>query len=96
MNCHFCDRVLSLAKHFAYLVESQTIDNPAMLAAIRRMPHDRGRPLPACGQCDTAVPVRAVRQPVNRLHADRPAGPGLLWFSAVLLIGLALAGRDDG
>ena len=95
MNCHFCGDRLELVQQFAYLVETQTVDNPAMLAAIRRLPHDHGRPLASCRACTADAPRREIAGAIGRFHAGSHTSGKLLWFSAVLLLGLAFVGREE-
>lgn len=60
MHCRLCRDELDLAQQFAYLVEAQTVDNPVMLAAIRRLPHAGGRPLRVCRGCQAGLEQRQV------------------------------------
>ena len=60
MPCQFCRHELDLAQQFRYLVEAQTVDNPVMMAAIRRLPHTHGRPLRCCRGCQTVIERKAV------------------------------------
>jgi hypothetical protein len=55
------------ARVFAYLVESDTRDDPALLAAIRTLPQVDGAPLLVCRPCESrlraglAAPRRRTR-----------------------------------
>lgn len=60
LACQFCRTELDLAQQFRFLVEAQTVDNPVMLAAIRRLPHAHGRPLRCCRGCQSAIERKAV------------------------------------
>jgi hypothetical protein len=53
--CQFCRVALDPAQEFAYHVEAQTVGNPTMLAAIRRLPYANGRPLRVCRECQFGI-----------------------------------------
>jgi hypothetical protein len=55
IRCRFCGDELDLGQQFAYLVELQTVSNPVMLKAIRRLPHAGGVPLRCCKGCQAGI-----------------------------------------
>ncbi|HUR55746.1 MAG TPA: hypothetical protein VMZ71_16535 [Gemmataceae bacterium] len=60
--CACCNAPLEPAQEFRFLVESETLDAPAYLAAIRRMPAANGRPVPVCEACQAKLAApRLVR-----------------------------------
>ena len=78
--CQFCRTELDPAQEFTFLVESLTVDNPAMLATIRKLPHTNGRPLRVCRGCETRVACRAAAT------SPRRGAPALL--TAVAAVGV--------
>src|SRR4051794_2463013 len=60
MPCQFCRTDLDLAQQFRYLVEAQTVNDPVMMTAIRRLPHAHGRPLRCCRGCQAAIERKAL------------------------------------
>ena len=78
--CQFCRSALDPAQEFTFLVESQTVGNPTMLAAIRRLPHANGRPLRVCRDCETRVACRGA------VTSTRRGAPMLL--TAVAAVGV--------
>lgn len=92
-RCQFCAAPLDPAQEFRFLVESQTLANPGMLARIRRLPATAdGRPLRVCGGCQAAVEARArvVRAAARPFRAGVLAAAGLLsagWFLGVVFGG---------
>jgi hypothetical protein len=73
--CACCNAPLEPVQEFRILVESETLDNPAFLAAIRRMPAANGRPLPVCASCQA------------KLSAPRPVRAGVVAAVKILSVG---------
>jgi hypothetical protein len=91
LHCRFCGDELDLAQQFAYLVEVQTVSNPVMLRAIRRLPHAGGAPLKCCKACQAGIEqrrfeVRDVNAGVR--HASRRGGQLLLLTAFAVGVGL--------
>ncbi|HVL11204.1 MAG TPA: hypothetical protein VM529_01475 [Gemmata sp.] len=91
--CVCCRRSLEPAQELRFLVETATLDDPAYLAGIRRLPANRaGRPVPVCSACQQLV-ESAPRPAHPRPHAARTgvlATIGLLsvgWLFQTLLLG---------
>lgn len=61
--CARCSAPLEPVQQFRFLVETATLDEPAHLARIRRLPAANGRPLPVCKACQAALaaPTRPSR-----------------------------------
>jgi hypothetical protein len=87
MPCQFCRGELDLAQQFRYLVEAQTVDDPVMMAAIRRLPHAHGRPLRCCRGCQTAIERKAI---VGRFVPARARATGLHGRQYLVLTALAV------
>lgn len=84
-RCLFCAAPLDPAQEFRFLVESQTLANPGMLALIRRLPATLdGRPLRVCGACQAAVEARA--------RAARPAAARRFRAGVLTAVGVLSAG----
>jgi hypothetical protein len=88
MCCQFCRAEMDLAQQFRYLVETQTVNNPVMLAAIRSLPHAGGRPLRVCKPCQTDIESERVTVHDLNARARRMAARG----SQVLLLAVAVVG----
>jgi len=73
--CACCRAPLEPVQEFRFLVESESQNEPALLAAIRRMPSANGCPVPVCAACQARGPVR------------RPVRAGVLAAVGVLSIG---------
>lgn len=54
-RCARCNDPLEPAQHLRFLVETDTLDDPAYLARIRVLPAANGRPVPVCKACQTAL-----------------------------------------
>ncbi len=66
-SCQCCRSELDPARIFAYLVETDTRDNPTMLAAIRTLPQVDGAPLLVCRPCESRLrAARAASAPKRR------------------------------
>lgn len=78
-RCQFCPCELDPAQQFTYLVEVQTVNDPIMMRAIRKLPHHNGRPLRVCKGCQTGIEERRfVVLDANRIrHATVQAGLAL-------------------
>ncbi|HJZ59409.1 MAG TPA: hypothetical protein VKE74_30975 [Gemmataceae bacterium] len=98
-RCQFCGANLEPVQELRFLVETETLDNPAHLNRIRRLPAAAdGRPLRVCKTCQSqleANPARfhaAVEQARSRrqFRTGMLAAVGILsagWFLSVLLHG---------
>jgi hypothetical protein len=73
--CACCRTPLEPVQEFRFHVESESLDAPAFLAAIRRMPSANGRPLPVCAACQA------------RLAAPRPVRAGVAAAVKILTVG---------
>ncbi len=82
--CWCCKGRLEPAQQLRYLVETDTLDDPARLALIRTLPAINGRPVPVCKSCQARL-ERAPLRPVAK-----PKLPGLLGALGVLSVGLVL------
>lgn len=88
-RCRMCDSKLEPAQQLRFLVESESLDEPAFLASIRRLPAVGGRPLPVCGACQrtaAANPAR-FRAAVGRGQVRA----GVLTACGLLSVGLILS-----
>ncbi len=82
LSCRVCGSELDPAQEFAYHVELMTADNPAMLAAIRRLPHANGKPLRVCRKCQRN---RLMPMPTaDRIALRAIAAVGLVAMTATL------------
>ena len=95
--CQFCTRPLEPAQELRFLVETESLGEPAQLNRIRRLPatHD-GKPLRVCRECQHQIernPVR-FRSEVERAHGRKQMRMGLMtafgvlsagWFLSVLI-----------
>jgi hypothetical protein len=91
MCCQFCRAEMDLAQQFRYLVETQTLHNSVMLAAIRSLPHVGGRPLRVCKSCQADIENRRVTIHDLNAHTRQLAARGsqfLLLAAAFVGIGL--------
>jgi hypothetical protein len=87
--CQCCRSELEPARILAYLVESETRDNPTMLAAIRTLPQVDGAPLLVCRSCESRL--RTARQQ----SAPKRGTHLLLAGSFALMLGIAFASFRD-
>lgn len=83
-RCSCCTGQLEPAQQLRFLVETDTLDNPAYLARIRALPSRNGRPLPVCKAC------QAKLEENPRPPAKRPTRPSLIGALGVLSVGLLL------
>ena len=86
LECTFCGTPLHPGQEFRYLVEIQTLDNPRMLEAIRKLPADwSGTPLHVCSQCQRGIESN---------HSDMIAevARGEIWNRIARVLLLLLAG----
>lgn len=87
---------MDLAQQFAYLVEVQTVSNPVMMAAIRRLPHCDGTPLRVCKRCQSGIEQRRyVVRNVNPAHRLLHSGGPFLMIAAVA-VGLGMLTSQFG
>lgn len=86
-RCSCCKGPLEPAQQLRFLVETDTLDDPAYLARIRVLPAVNGKPVPVCKACqtriETAPPARKTAAPVL---------PKLLSAIGALSVGLLLTG----
>jgi len=67
IECQLCYSELEPAQALRFLVETENLDNPGVLEAIRHLPSVRGRPLCVCKRCQArleASPRVVTRRPV--------------------------------
>ncbi|MDY3556930.1 hypothetical protein R5W24_006105 [Gemmata sp. JC717] len=81
--CRCCKGPLEPAQQLRFLVETDTLDEPAYLERIRVLPSVNGRPVPLCRECHARF--EAARRPVAK-----PKLPGLLGTIGALSVGLLL------
>lgn len=89
-HCQFCAGKLEPAQEFRFLVETDTLDDPAHLARIRRLPATpAGKPLRVCGTCQTALEARPrhFRLAVERAHVQRQLRSGMVAAVGILSVG---------
>lgn len=87
-RCACCKGTLEPAQQLRFLVETDTLDNPAYLARIRVLPALNGKPLPVCKACQAQLEARfAARKP-----QPKPLTVKLLAPLGVLSLGLLLSG----
>lgn len=88
-RCSSCKGLLEPAQQLRFLVETDTLDDPAYLARIRTLPSKNGRPLPFCKACQTEL------EATPRPPAKPPLAPrGLLGaLGAALLLGSIFTSR---
>jgi hypothetical protein len=97
LPCRFCRTPLDAAQAFAYHVETATLDNPPMLAVIRRLPHKGGTPLRCCRRCQ--ADIEQARAEVRDTSATaRRAGraAGALLFATVFMLGAGVTTAKQG
>ena len=83
--CACCRGSLEPAQKLRFLVETASLDDPAYLACIRRMPADRrGRPVPVCSECQRLV--ESAPRPARR----RLVPPGIFAAAGILSVGWLL------
>lgn len=87
MRCQFCRSDLDPAQQFRYLVEAQTVNDPVMMAAIRRLPHAHGRPLRCCRGCQSAIERKEI---VVRNLPSRARTAGMLGRHYLVLTAIAV------
>jgi hypothetical protein len=84
-----CDDKLEPAQHLRYLVETESLGEPAYLASIRRLPSVGGRPLPVCGRCQRSIAANPVR--FRAAVERRQLRAGVLTACGLLSVGLILS-----
>lgn len=84
--CWCCKGQLEPAQQLRFLVETDTLNEPAYLAQIRVLPAVNGKPVPVCKACQAQLEAGAAR-PVAK-----PAAPTLLRALGALSVGLLLSG----
>ncbi len=83
-RCACCDGTLEPAQQLRFLVETDTLDDPAHLARIRLMPSVNGRPVPVCCACQE----RVQGQPAL---LRKPRAAGMFGLIGALSVGLLLS-----
>ena len=96
-RCQFCNHPLEPVQEFRFLVESETLAEPAYLSRIRRLPATAdGKPLRVCDRCQSQLEARPVqfRDAVERAAARRQLRSGMLaavgLYSAGWMLGTIL------
>lgn len=92
--CQFCTRPLEPAQEFRFLVETETLAEPAHLNRIRRLPATQdGKPLRVCKGCQDQIEMNAVRfrREVERAHGRKHLRMGLMTAFGVLSAGWFLS-----
>lgn len=84
-RCACCDGVLEPAQQLRFLVETDTLDDPAHLARIRALPSVNGRPVPVCSACQPEVEARPAL-------LRRPRAGSMFGLIGALSVGLLLGG----
>jgi hypothetical protein len=83
-RCACCRGSIEPAQELRFLVETASLDDPAYLADIRRLPANRaGQPVPVCAACQRRV-ESAPRSPRARRDTTRP---GVLAVVGILSVG---------
>lgn len=92
-RCACCSGQLEPAQQLRFLVETASLDDPAYLAGIRRMPFAKGRPVPVCKAClrmlEVAALVPAAPKPAAVTKAN-PVRTGMLAAVGLLSVGWLL------
>jgi hypothetical protein len=83
-----CDDKLEPAQQLRFLVETDSLDQPAFLALIRRLPAINGRPLPVCESCQRSIAANPLRFRAAVEHQRFRAG--VLTACGLLSVGLIL------
>ncbi len=92
-RCACCKGTLEPAQQLRFLVETDTLDNPAYLARIRVLPSLNGKPLPVCQACQAQLEARfAARQPQPKPLTVKLLAP-LGALSLGLLVSMLLTSR---
>ena len=81
-HCACCTGPLEPAQQLRFLVETETLDDPAYLAGIRRLPARRGRPVPVCAGCLRRIEAAPPR--------PAPVRSGMLAAVGILSVGWLL------
>lgn len=82
--CWCCKGLLEPAQQLRFLVETDTLDEPAHLERIRTLPSIKGRPVPVCRACQTRL------EAAPPAPAAKPNLPRLLGAVGALSVGLLL------
>lgn len=91
-RCSCCKGPLEPAQQLRFLVETDTLDDPAYLARIRVLPAVNGKPVPVCKACQTRIET-APRPSASRTGVLRPPlARKLLGALGALSVGLLLTG----
>ena len=89
-RCQFCNDKLEPAQELRYLVETDTLGEPAHLARIRRLPASAdGKPLRVCQACQSGIEANPgrFRLAVERAFAHRQLRTGMLAAVGLLSVG---------
>ncbi len=86
-RCVRCKGPLEPVQHLRFLVETDTLDDPAHLARIRTLPSAGGKPLPVCKACQARLEA-APRTPAK--SAPKSLVPDLVGMVGALSVGLLL------
>ena len=88
-TCVRCKADLEPVQQLAFLVETDTLDEPAYLSVIRRLPTFKGRPVPVCKACQERINTTSP-QPRAPSRSGVLATVGILsvgWLVHQLLLG---------
>ena len=89
-RCACCEGPLDPAQQLRFLVETDNLDNPGVLARIRALPAVGGRPLPVCKACQSKLEAHAIALPAPAKPKAKLHIPNLLGVLGALSVGLFL------
>ena len=85
-SCAYCNGQLEPAQQLRFLVEADSLDNPAFLACIRRMPSVNGKPVPVCSACQTKIEELRLERAANGVKkTPRPVAKAPISLAVGLL-----------
>lgn len=84
--CRCCKGQLEPAQQLRFLVETDTLNDPAYLAQIRVLPAINGKPVPVCKACQAKLEAGAARP------TPKSGAPTLIRALGALSVGLLLSG----
>jgi hypothetical protein len=94
--CACCNGQLEPAQQLRFLVETDSLDNPAFLTRIRMLPSRNGKPVPVCGACQAKIEAtpRLTAKPQTAPLAKKQAKAPLslaVGILGVLSVGVLLS-----
>jgi hypothetical protein len=92
-RCACCKGALEPVQQLRFLVETDTLDNPAHLARIRALPSVNGKPVPVCKACHAKIAATPPRPRTPKPRAPFP--PDLLGALGALSLGLLVSLFSD-